>query len=207
VVAPVYHFSRYSFYENFWLNPIDKTLAPNETVEFKVFYQENSMKFPGSIDDSENSANSAPANTLNVPGESDLGDMLHSLVYTVHLLKANQVRNWRVNGQGVIGKVESPIGFLSYHESNSVIYKAPAKAPEANSVNVSVEVITPGKGKLILIRNMTIESPNVLYIGGAKYDPAFAEASVGAGYLSLAMTGTPRDNSKQANVFIQLVGI
>ncbi|MBO0953054.1 hypothetical protein [Fibrella forsythiae] len=207
VVAPLYHFSRYSFYENFWLNPVDRTLAPNETVEFKVFYQENSRKFPGSIDDSENETNLKPADTLTVPSGPTLDDMVHSLVPTVQLLTANQVKNWRVNGQDVIGRVDSPTGFLSYHEGKSVIYKAPAKAPEANPVAVSVEVITPGKGKLMLVRNMTIESPNELYIGGAKYDPAFAEADIVDGYLAVFVTGKPRDNTRQPGVFIQLTGI
>lgn len=207
VVAPLYHFSRYSFYENFWLYPTDRTLAPSQTIELKVFYQENSLKFPGSIDDSEDNTGSVSNDTLKVPNTLDLDDMVQPLVPPVQLLKANQVKNWRVNGQDVIGKVDSPTGFLSYHEGTSVIYKAPNKAPEANPVAVSVEVITPGKGKLILIRNLTIESPNELFLGGARQDQAFAEAGIENGYLSLYLTAKPRDNTNQAGVFILITGI
>ncbi|XWW44978.1 hypothetical protein JYG30_19905 [Fibrella sp. USSR17] len=200
VVAPLYHFSRYSFYENYWMEPLEKTLAPNETVQLKVFYQENHTNLEGT---------GAEAQVDTVTHDGSLEDLLLStpLVPPVQLLKADKIKNWRVNGQDVIGKVDSPIGFLSYHEGQSVIYKAPGKSPETNPVAVSVEVNLPRKGKLMLISNLTIESPNELHIGGARQDQAFAEADIVDGYLAIYVTAKPRDNTKQPGVFIQLTGI
>ncbi|MBO0952516.1 hypothetical protein [Fibrella forsythiae] len=199
VVAPLYHFSRYSFYENYWLEPLAKNLAPKQTVELKVFYQRNHAQEGGT---------GAEVDTTDytIPGDP-ISSHLIPLASKVQLLKADQVKNWQVNGLDVFGKIDSPTGFLSNHEGKSVLYKAPAKAPEANPVAVSVEVITPGKGKLLLISNLTIEADNELYIGGTKQDQVYVEAGVTKGALVLYMTTKPRDNSNQAGVLIQITGI
>ncbi|MEZ0610114.1 hypothetical protein ACAW74_16475 [Fibrella sp. WM1] len=209
VVAPIYHFSRYSFYENFWMEPMQQTLAPNETVTLKVFYQENHGLYESK--GSEVVQEPTPCKpTSETEVTQCLGaDLLTPLTSPVELLKADQVKNWRVNGQDVTGTIESPIGFLSYHQGQSVIYKAPVRAPEANPVAVSVEIITPGKGKLMLVSNLTIESPNELYINGAKQPNAYANANVAelGAFIFVGPEPYKNGNQKQTGVAISFSGI
>ncbi|GAB3794836.1 hypothetical protein GCM10028819_09760 [Spirosoma humi] len=194
VVAPLYHFSRYSFYENFWMEPTEKTLAPNETVELKVFYQENHALWEGTGADLPDTLK-----TLN--------EMLTPLTNTVELLKEDQVKNWQINGQTIVNKPDSPIGTMGRNEGKSVYYRAPAKAPEKNPIAVSVEIVLKGKRKLLLLSNLTIESPNELFIGGSKQPEAYAAADITQGYLAVSVTGKLYDGTKQAGVSIQLIGI
>lgn len=196
VIAPLYHFSRYSFYENFWMEPMEKTLAPNEVIELKVLYQENHTDAGGTGTEHD---------TLET--NASIEDMLSPLALPEQLLKEDQVKNWQINGQTIVDKPDSPIGFMGYNKGKSVYYKAPAKAPEKNPVAVSVEVILPKKGKLLLISNLTIESPNELYIGGAKQPEAYAAADITHGYIAVSITGKPYDATNQAGVLIQLIGI
>jgi len=194
VSAPIYHFSRYSFYENFWMEPIQKTLAPNETVQLTVFYQKNHEQY-----------GSPGVDTTKIVTPDGLP--LDPLIPPVKVLNAAEVKNWRVNGEDVTGKVASPSGYLSTGQGASVMYKAPAKVPATNPQAVSVEVIMKRKGKLILVSNLTVESPNELFINGTKIENPYVQANLmNDGYLSVALAGKPFDGTKQPGIFIQLLG-
>lgn len=65
------------------------------------------------------------------------------------------VKNWSVNGTpGGSGTV----GTIAVREDGSAVYSAPARAPEANPVAVSVEYISLQGERVTLVSNITVES-------------------------------------------------
>jgi hypothetical protein len=103
------------------------------------------------------------------PTEGD-DDLIASLI-PPQVLRADQVKNWRVNGEDLNGRFDETIGGLTRLDQGAAAeYKAPSKVPPVphNPIAVSVE-LKSRRGQLILISNLIIAAENEMILDGKKF--------------------------------------
>jgi hypothetical protein len=169
--ARVPHFSSWAFFKYYSLTPESMTLAPTQVQKLEVVYLKGSYHDPD--------LNNQP------PGE----DLIIPLI-SPRLLKGDQVKNWRVNGEDPSGGSIEISGHLSVLQQGAAAeYRAPSKVPAAayNPVAVSVELKSQ-RGLLILISNLTIAAENEMVIDGKKFENPMTLATYFPGMFNLMMT-------------------
>ena len=132
-----------AFFQQYYLSPASRVMVPSEQADFTAYYQ------PGATD--------AVAGTP---------------IFEPRKLKDAEVKNWRINGQEPKGDIDPQLGSVTLNGAKAQ-YKAPAIVPKANKLALSVEIVLPTKGKLILVANVTIEAQNAFAFAGAKVDSAY----------------------------------
>jgi hypothetical protein len=182
--ASVPHFSSWAFFKYYSLTPESMRLAPTQTQKLEVVYLKGSNHDPdygkGPIEEGDD-------------------DLIASLV-PPQILKADQVKNWLVNGQNLNGKFDETIGMLTVlNEGAAAEYKAPSKIPPRahNPIAVSVE-LKSRRGQLILISNLTIAAENEMTLDGQKIENPVTEAEFARGFFLLSMSERRLGNDPQA---------
>ena len=171
--ASVPHFSSWAFFKYYSLTPESMNLAPNQVQKLEVVY------LKGSYQDPDYGKN---------PTEGD--DDLIAALTPPQVLKATQVKNWRVNGNDANSGFSETYGGLTVLDQGAAAeYKAPSKVPAIpyNPVAVSVE-LKSRQGQLILISNLTIAAENELFVKGKRFENPLTEALHMPGAFSLLMS-------------------
>lgn len=142
-----------AFYEQYFMEPTEATVAPGETQKLNVYFQ---LGGPAVRDK-----------------DGSIDDLLTPLTHP-ELLKATDVKNWRVNGQNLDDRVDPQLGGLGVDPVNATAtYLAPTRIPKQNQMAVSVEVLLKGTtSKLMLLSNLTVEGANGFQINGVNVDTA-----------------------------------
>lgn len=130
ITATTKHFSRWSFYATFKMEPAQKSLLVNQTALLRV------MKLPYSED----------------PDPNNMEELLRTLGEP-QPVPAEKVTNWLVNGQS--SAQGSGNGWLSGAVANEKQYHAPAAVPAGNPVAVSATVNT-GLGNITVVSQISI---------------------------------------------------
>lgn len=165
ITATTKHFSRWSFYASFKLQPEQKTLAVNQTVNLQA------MKLPYSED----------------PDPNNMEELLHTLGEPKPVA-ASDVSSWLVNGQA--SAENSANGWLTGTATNEKLYHAPAHQPAVNPVAVSAQIHTT-RGNVTVVSNITVVEDR--YFEFSCYGQSFKDlegsisASATAGTLSIFM--------------------
>ncbi|MBD0258438.1 MAG: hypothetical protein ICV83_22200 [Cytophagales bacterium] len=170
--ASVPHFSSWAFFKYYSLFPEVETLALTQVLKLEVLYLKGSAMDP------------------DVPVVDANGEINVVPLIPPKLLKADQVKNWRVNGQDLNGRFDETIGGLTLlDEGAAAEYKAPSKVPPTahNPIAVSVE-LKSRQGQLILISNLTIAAENEMTVKGKRYENPLTEALYMPGAFSLLMS-------------------
>ena len=179
ISTPVTKLRTAAFFEQYYLEPKVKSVAPAERQKLDVYFH---------------------------PGYSET-EILVPLVRSV--LKSTEVKNWRINGIDLKGEIDQLLGGLApIKDGASATYIAPSHVPKNNSVAVSVEVNLKGtKSKLILISNLTIAGENNFKINGSRVDSAdVVVMAVADGKLFQIALGEPQgEQSKQAMVNLNIM--
>ncbi len=182
--ASVPHFSSWSFFKYYSLFPDAETLAPAHVLKLEVLYLKGSAMDP------------------DVPVVDANGEINVAPLVEPKLLKANQVKNWRVNGNDAGNGFSETYGGLTVLDQGAAAeYKAPSKVPAIphNPVAVSVE-LKSRQGQLILISNLTIAAENVMVLKGQKFENPITEALYLPDAFSLTMTEKRGDQTGVANL-------
>ena len=172
--ASVPHFSSWAFFKYYSLTPESMNLAPTQVQKLEVVYLKGSNQDP---------------DYGKGPSQEGDDDLISPLT-PPQLLKANQVKNWRVNGNDANNGFSETYGGLTVLDQGAAAeYKAPSKVPAIphNPVAVSVE-LKSRRSQLILISNLTIAAENVMFIKGQKFENPITEALYLPGAFSLVMT-------------------
>jgi|GEM_PF-1818444 len=171
--ASVPHFSSWAFFKYYSLTPESVNLAPAQVQKLTVVY------LKGSYEDPDYGQN---------PAEGD--DDLIAALTPPEVLKASQVKNWRVNGNDANSGFNETYGGLTVLDQGAAAeYKAPSKVPAIpyNPVAVSVE-LKSRRSQLILISNLTIAAENEMTVKGKRYENPLTEALYIPGGFSLLMS-------------------
>lgn len=180
IAAPVTKLLPVAFYEAYYMEPDQSSILPTEQLQLTVFFNE------GHQDN----------DTQGVP-------LLEPTV-----LKSKDVQNWRLNGLDVSGHFDDEMGILEPGtQKASAQYRAPNHIPKANQMAVSVEVVLPGKGKLILVSNITVEGANSFSFAGAQVDSAqVATVAIADGsFLQISLSERDLTDPNQAVISFSLL--
>jgi hypothetical protein len=172
--ASVPHFSSWAFFKYYSLTPESMNLAPSKVQKLEVVYLKGSVHDP---------------DLLNRPPMAGDDDLIAPLI-APKLLKASQVKNWRVNGEDAGNRFNEITGGLTLLDQGAAAeYKAPSKVPAKpyNPIAVSVE-LRSRKGQLILISNLTIAADNEITIGSKKIENPITEAHYFGEFLNVLIT-------------------
>jgi hypothetical protein len=137
-------------------------IAPSKVQKLEVVYLKGSIHDP---------------DYQNLPPMENGDDLIAPLV-APKLLRADQVKNWRVNGENPGNSFNEVTGGLTLLDQGAAAdYKAPSKVPAKpyNPIAISVE-LKSRKGQLILISNLTIAADNEVNIGSKKIENPITEA-------------------------------
>jgi len=156
MTTDILHFSDYAFYESFRL--LDSK-TDSDTAVIKLRTSEEVKP------------------TAYYIKEVSL-DNSNELLISVPLLASGYVREWTVNGQS------NPhpdlnfggIGGKNGYTAAEVDYIASRRAPNPNSITVTVKLDLGSKGLLFLLRNVSITDANVLSLNGKTYNGASPSA-------------------------------
>lgn len=180
VAAPVTKLLPLAFYEAYYMDPDQSSILPTEQLQLTVFFNEGHK---------DNKTEGVP--------------LLQPTV-----LKSKDVKNWRLNGLDVNGQFDPEMGILEPGtQKASAQYRAPNHIPKANQMAVSVEVVLPGKGKLILISGITVEGANSFSFAGAKVDSAEVAtvAIVDGSFLQISLSERHLTEPDQAMISFSLL--
>ncbi len=182
--AGVPHFSSWAFFKYYSLTPESMILAPTQVQKLEVVYLKGSAEDPDLADR---------------PVDPDDNDLITPLT-PPKLLKADQVKNWLVNGERLNGRFDETIGGLTVLDQGAAAeYKAPSKVPPVphNPIAVSVE-LKSRRSQLILISNLTIAAANEMILSGQKFENPVTEAQFAPGFFMLMMTERRAEAGSQA---------
>jgi hypothetical protein len=191
--ASVPHFSSWAFFKYYSLTPESMNLAPSKVQKLEVVYLKGSNQDP---------------DLNNRPPSAGDDDLITPLI-SPKLLKADQVKNWRVNGEDLGSRFNEMTGGLTLLDQGAAAeYKAPSKVPAIpyNPIAVSVE-LKSRKAQLILVSNLTIAAENEIFIGSKKIENPLTEAHYFGEFLNVIMTDNRPGQGDFANVGISIDGV
>jgi hypothetical protein len=139
VTAPISRLAHWSFYSQFFITTDKDKLAPGESTILTVRYQEG----------------------------SDFNDIIFPL-NPVLILLASRIVKWTINGNQAGSEVDGDYNLNGQITEDKTLakaqYDAPPREPDQNPVAVCAYVDAKEFGQLILLQNVTIDSPSFLKV-------------------------------------------